>query len=377
MIETIRGESVTMSDLTKFELKKIVEKKRTYILIIGMVLVNLAAFLITDFAYARAFVPEEKTHSVKLLTGPDAIRYERQISAKYSGLLTDEKARAMASDFSALRRSLKGYSEDEAQCVMNSYLNEQILLERLQNPDGSLKPVSSLSPRPIRLGYSEGWKGMVGSFTGVGTLILCVILIVCVSPVFSEEYDWNTDAVLRCTRYGKSKVIRAKILASFLFLSAIYTAFAVLNFCLYGAVYGLDGANCDIQSSAAYAFSGYSLTFLQLGLSSFGMGVAGLFCLTAAVLCISALSKSTAAAGICSSAAVLVPLLFDFSDSYPAVQKNLELLPIYMMHASGVFQKVQTYSGVLQPACMAAVVCCAMPVFLGGVFCASRQHQPV
>lgn len=364
-----------MSELTKFELKKIVRRKRTAFLFIGMVLVNLAAFLITDFTYARAFVPEEKTHSVKILTGFAAIRHERGIRAKYAGLLTDEKARTMASDFSALRRSLKGYSEDDAECVMNSYLNEMALVERLQNPDGSLKPVSSLAPRPLRLGYSAGWKGMAGSFSGVVMLILCVILIVCVSPVFSEEYDWNTDAVLRCTRYGKSKLISAKIQAAFLFLSAVFAAFAVLNFCLYGAVYGLDGANCDIQSSAAYTSSGYSMTFLQLWFSSLWMGLAGLLCLTAAVLCVSAFSRGTAAASVCSSAAVLAPLLFDFSDSCPAVQKVLELFPVYMMHATGVFQKVQTYSGILQPALMTAVACCGILMLLGGVFRAFRLHQ--
>lgn len=83
----------------------------------------------------------------------------------------------------------------------------------------------------------------------------------------------------------------------------------------------------------------------------------------------------TAVDAVCSSAAVLVPLLFDFSDSCPAVQKVLELFPVYMMHATGVFQKVQTYSGVLQPVLMIAAACCGILMFLGGVFRASRRHQ--
>lgn len=364
-----------MSTLTKFELKKIAGNKRTAFLLIGMVLVNLIAFYITDFAYARAFVPDEKTHSLKILTGFAAVRYDREVDDEYAGLLTDEKAREMDSDLSALQRSLEGYSEDDAACVMNSYANRQAILENLKNPDGSLRPVSQGYPHPLRLGYSAGWKGMVGSFSGVVALILCAVLIVCISPVFSQEYDWKTDSVLCCTRYGKSRLISAKIRASFLFLSAVFAAFAAINFCLYGAAYGLDGADCSIQSSVAYAGSGYSMTFLQLWLYSLIMGLVGLFCLAAVVLCISAASRGSMTSAICSMAAVLAPLLFDFSDSYPALQKFLELFPVYLMHASGVFKRVQTYTGIVQPTVMTAVAFCCMLLFLGIMSRVFQKHQ--
>lgn len=364
-----------MSTLTKFELKKIAGNKRTAFLLIGMVFINLLAFYIIDFSYARVFVPDEGTHSVKIMTGLAAIRYEREIGEKYAGPLTDEKARAMASDFSALKQSLKGYSEDDTNCVMNSYINGLVLVEHLQNPDGSLKPVSSVYSDTLLLGYSSGWKGMVGSFSGIVTLILCIVLIVCISPVFSQEYDLETDSILCCTRYGKSRLISAKIRASFLFVSGIYIVFAAINFCLYGAAYGLDGADCSIQSSAAYSESGYSMNFFQLWISSLTMGFVGLLCLATIVLCISAVSKGSMVSAICSLMVVLAPLLFDFSDSYPVLQRNLELLPIFLMHASGVFQKEQTYSGILQPALMIVIACCGIFAFHGITFHTFQKHQ--
>ena len=364
-----------MSTLTKFELKKIAGNKRTVFLLIGMVLVNLIAFYITSFSYERAFIPNGRTNSLKTLTGFAAIRYDREVNDKYMGLLTDEKVREMDSDLSALQRSLKRYSEDDAACVMNSYVNQQAILENMKNTDGSLKPVSQEYPYPLQLGYSTGWKEMAGSFSGVVALILCVVLIVCISPVFSQEYDWETDSVLCCTRYGKSRLISAKIRASFLFLSAVFAAFAVINFCLYGVTYGLDGADCSIQSSAAYVGSGYSMTFSQLWLYSLIMGLVGLLCLSAVVLCISAASRGSMTSAICSMVAVLAPLLFDFSDSYPALQKFLELFPVYLMHASGVLKKVQTYAGIMQPTVMITVASCGILLFLGITFRVFQKHQ--
>ena len=55
---------------------------------------------------------------------------------------------------------------------------------------------------------------------------------------------------------------------------------------------------------------------------------------------------------ITSCVVCFLPVLFDFTESVPLLQKLQEICPIFMLHMNGVFAKMKTYVGIQQPIIM-------------------------
>ena len=140
------------------------------------------------------------------------------------------------------------------------------------------------------------------------------------------------------------KLVTAKIIASLETITAMYVIFLLLNFILYMGIYGLQGWNVNIQSSLHYASSTYDLTFLQMFLISVALNILGLIAMTIITLFISAKLNAPVTALIASCVVCFLPVLFDFSESVPLLQKLQEVCPIFMLHMNGVFTSVKTCS---------------------------------
>ncbi len=81
---------------------------------------------------------------------------------------------------------------------------------------------------PLQYGYYKGWEIIISSFE----LFMFAVLAVCIAlaPVFSGEYQSGTDAVILSGRYGKTKLIKAKIMASYLFGLLAFTLHIAVAF---------------------------------------------------------------------------------------------------------------------------------------------------
>ena len=89
-------------------------------------------------------------------------------------------------------------------------------------------------PTPFEYGYAGGWQDLLNclSFLVFGMLAICIGL----TPVFCGEYAARTDAVLLATRYGRTRLIAAKVAASLLFATAYYLLYAST---IAGIIFGL------------------------------------------------------------------------------------------------------------------------------------------
>lgn len=78
-------------------------------------------------------------------------------------------------------------------------------------------------PEPVSYGWAGAWDNIVScvAFLAFAMLAVCVTL----TPVFSAEYQEGTDAVLLATRYGRSRLVAAKVAASLLY-ATVYFALA-------------------------------------------------------------------------------------------------------------------------------------------------------
>lgn len=98
---------------------------------------------------------------------------------------------------------------------------------------------------PYEYGYHAGWKSLFQCFE---LLIVPIIAIcICVAPVFAGEYQSGADSVILSTKYGKSKLIKAKIFASFLFALVALSINILLAVVIQLALFGIDGWNLPLQ----------------------------------------------------------------------------------------------------------------------------------
>lgn len=365
-----------MIDMIKAEREKILSAKPTrFLFIMGIVLIA-ADFFLFQFGYQTVFYNYEKGE-MDSESGFTAIARRRETAALFEGELTEKTLELMRRKISDAEAMMIEQDEDTAFSAVNVYRDQTTMLEYLKNPDGSLKSIEDGYPgsRSIILGYCDGWDKMVSAMGGVLSLMMCVLIVITLSPVFAEDRSCHTDGVIYAARYGKTKLASAKVIAALETVTGIYFIFLSFIFILYGSTYGLQGWNVNIQSSLHFASSTYDLTFLQLFLYSALCNVLGAGALSMIALFISAKMNTPVSALIVSCGVCFWPVVFDFTDSLPLVQKVQELWPVFMLHINGVFASVKTYLGVAQPTVMIIANSGALLIFYVLTKRVSRKRQ--
>ena len=120
---------------------------------------------------------------------------------------------------------------------------------------------------PLQYGYYEGWEIITTSFE----LFMFAILAICIviAPIFSGEYQAGTDAVILSAKYGKTKLITAKIIASLLFGTMAFVLHIIVACGLPLIAFGIDGWNLPLQIAGLTI--PYPFTFLQTTLINIGI----------------------------------------------------------------------------------------------------------
>lgn len=85
-------------------------------------------------------------------------------------------------------------------------------------------------------------------------ILICIVLIIgviaiciCLASVFAGEYQNGTDKILLTTKYGKSKGVKAKIIASYIFATLVFTIYLIFAIGSVFLMFGTDGGNLPIQ----------------------------------------------------------------------------------------------------------------------------------
>lgn len=98
---------------------------------------------------------------------------------------------------------------------------------------------------PFLFGNTETWN-LIWNNIGVLFYLLFVISI-CIAPVFAGEYQNRTDALILTAKFGKTKLIGAKIIAVFLFSVGYTLLCAIISVGSLTAVLGVEGYNLPVQ----------------------------------------------------------------------------------------------------------------------------------
>ena len=99
---------------------------------------------------------------------------------------------------------------------------------------------------PLYSDYYGGYEAYVRSSKSLAITALFLILLL-LSPLFSNEYEEKTDQIILCTRNGKGSLCRAKLFVSII-ISVLSAALVMgLSWLAFLLLYGFEGGKVNIQ----------------------------------------------------------------------------------------------------------------------------------
>ncbi|MDE7416606.1 MAG: hypothetical protein K2N44_09955 [Lachnospiraceae bacterium] len=364
--------------LYRMELYKICSKK----LFVFSALASLALLLL--FFWSHVIDRESTINGVKY-TGYQAVQMDREITVEFQGELTDQKVTQIVEKYGFPN----GVSENHNVFLYRNYLNDFVMhgfsdgyfhdWEDYQEgtctypiADMDLGKASAATGKTLLLEYSYGWL----VFTEVlqtGCVIGMALIMLALSPVFSEETYVNTRQILFTTKEGKSNDVIAKIAAGMTVAIGVYAVIVLLDFVLVWGVFGLEGLNCfysqvmeewkwiSDRNNYHNASTDYMGEFIRYFLFTCFLGMTE----TGAIsLYFSAHCKSSFQSVIATAMSFLVPLLLFMLSSVKGVlfvicNMFVLILPgiAIMCFVPAITNKIYSFT--------AKSVCCAFPVAVG------------
>lgn len=398
-----------MLRMIRYELKKIFDRSivigaLAVLLLIGFVLLQACCF---NNSSTSLFLPDGTK-----LSGQAAIQHNQAVARRYEGNYTDQTVAQMVSDFA------REYPEDYRTLSDTGEINlsvpspylyltmfippanyDEIAKDAIQQ-GSSIPPLTEYGlislhdyhaayiEKPLQYGYSDSWAFFFTGFCGP-TLAMAIpallVIIIAVSTVFSGEYNMRTDSLILTSKYGKSRQIIAKLLASLIFtILVIGTVFLV--FCIaFGVQYGIAGWNADMQTNLGLSLIAVEIPFNNLQLILFGLlivWIAGIFT-AAATAMLSSLTKTPFSSLIVALAVFVAPGIIRQVLSQGKLRDALIVFPINAVNVQEVLRLpvniTSAFCGLpYSPAvCVAAVS--VIVFFIAGTiaYYAFKHHQTI
>lgn len=224
-------------------------------------------------------------------------------------------------------------------------------------------------------GYNRAWWELVNATS----LIMLIMMVVGIgtAPVFAGEYQTKCDSLLLGMRYGKNRLIMAKLASSFLFTTAAYWLALGIFAGIYLAALGADGWNLPVQSLYDDPSISYNLTAAQACGLILVMGYIMTLGFMGVVLLLSSLMKNPYGVIITTFLFLCVPLFLSLSRGGYLWKHFLALLPEKIADFSFSSYLVYTVGGVTVTWPAAAMIVNGVgAVILAGVaYMCFKRHQ--
>lgn len=174
-------------------------------------------------------------------------------------------------------------------------------------------------------GYAQGWQKILTT----GSWIILVMIIVCVgtAPVFAGEYQTRCDSLLLTMRYGKNRLIRAKLAASFLYMTIIYWGITLLYSLAFLILCGTGGWDLPVQINYPGVSVSYDLNMLQSCAIFLVLGYLFTIGMTGMTLFLSSVFKNAYSVIIIAFLFLIIPTFLSLENGGYAWKHILALIP--------------------------------------------------
>ena len=181
---------------------------------------------------------------------------------------------------------------------------------------------------PLIFDYIGGYEYFFQMLYSTGIFAAFAIAI-CLAPMFAGEYGTHTDQLILSSKFGKNKLIIAKLFTGVSFCAIFSAIITIMTYLAGSVIFGFDGANAPIQ--LFYIFSIYPMTILQ------GAVACSICVLFAAILVggitllLSSVFKSPFGVIIIISLLIFVPMMIQAPDNNVLIWNLFRLLPVNIM----------------------------------------------
>lgn len=387
-----------------FELKKIVKSKINRIAMIFGLLLLVVVYVGQNFGSGVIYCEETDSE----LSGIAAIHYAKEKASmqgdylteemieqcldklrKYEGDLNDEEAYMnvirkdgtliyyLAScymeltdvnfDFNRLKdpnfASGKGFYERRIDKI-NNYLNMDFSYGNYTKKE---KEYWIEKANNVKEPYAWGSKVVVTRMRDAISVVffLLVVVIICISPVFSKECDTGAAQLLLSTKYGKTSMVRAKIIASMVFTLGYIITCSLIITLLEGATCGFQELKLPVQLCENAI--PYSMNMGQSILLNVGIILCISITLVAIMLFVSAYSKNTIATLAFTLVILFLPEFIPYSKSNGVWNHILDLCFVQFANVFNVMERFVDYqfgNVILNHFTMAILVWLALSIIL-------------
>lgn len=350
-VPTKQHGGVNDMNVFKLELKRVLALKSTWVLLIAALIFSaVLAYLPVTYCYSNGTDAAGNAVSLK---GVDSIQYEKARQANAAGVVTPQRVRQVVEAYQAclmqygvtesydlpegvyeqrilpIAPLLHGVKEafadpdtgmapalmeidpaqlDDYDAVCQSRIAALMAMEQPDCPAAQQKAVEMYRQIPKPFEVYPGMSTAVMDYQNIMGFLVLLICVVIAAPVFAADYQSGADDILRCTKYGRTRLGIAK-LATALFISGI-------TFIICAAVYivtvnSLFGWECT-KTSIQMMYSIVTLAEMNIGSLQGVFAVAGLLSVLASVsftLFLSAKCRSTTAALAAALAFCIAPVV--------------------------------------------------------------------
>lgn len=361
-----------MWELVKFELKKLFTKKMNIIVLIVCLFLITILFGLSGIDFLAS---DKLGNNYK---GQEAISLRKEQIAQLKGTLTNERITEEIKDLQDLRKNpdnlvVNSYGEEDfSKKIYNEYLDNRLnllaninkvyagysssyideilkvdlentedfytlrqnVIKESLNQDYSGKTYteqekdywiekSSKVETPFEYDFYYGWSNTFNSYQM--TVVTIIAVCICLSSIFSGEYQSGADNIILTSKYGKSKAITAKIIASIIFATIVFVVYLIFSVGSVLLMFGTDGWNLPIQ--IMNILSVYPLTFLEAFLYNVGISYVILLGMVGLTLFLSSKLKGSIAVFIIDIAIIMIPSFFRITSQFGLWNKTLLLMP--------------------------------------------------
>ncbi|ABR48166.1 hypothetical protein Amet_2003 [Alkaliphilus metalliredigens QYMF] len=193
--------------------------------------------------------------------------------------------------------------------------------------------------------YNLGWHKL-NFMQSMMPFTVGLFLIVTIATIFSREYSQKTDSLLLSTKYGKSRLIYAKLLAAFILAVGFWLTVQVVNLLVTARLFGLQGGETFVQdwvvNSSPFAFTQLT-NYIVVSVVSF----IGLICFTSVIVLVSAKTKSSFVSILISSVVLLFPVMISIPNVDGVVGslmgESMLFMPVRILIATNHFTFFRAY----------------------------------
>ena len=338
--------------LYKQELKRLFLSARVKVIFLSAIVLSLLLALLPS-EFSDANVPDEQGN-IHPLHGVEAIKYIEEISSSGNGEVTPNRLKEALQTYQKLYNEYGSDPLETSDFPLDVYW-EQVrpirpLLRMIAIAYGTnMKDADLMSLHPVDMDrfyeacelrlanvmesddmlkgadiirkatrifdnvkkpfvVSQGYTRDAFDYISLTIFMLVILSAVMTAPVFAERYASGEDSVIRCTEFGRGKMVRTTLMAVFTISSVMYFLGIGVHLLVSDMIFGMD----TLKESMQVLYSVYSLPSLNLFELQIVLALTGWLCciaVTFMVTCISTCTQEASTAMVLSIIAVFLPTL--------------------------------------------------------------------